>query len=124
MILAIDFGLRKIGLAISEGIFATPLAVLPNNKHFIHNLSQKLPEKPKTILIGKASYFPYQDQYSEFVRKIETHFQTKLIYVDEDYSTIESKNILKRPNLTRKKRREDNAQAASIILERYLESLT
>lgn len=124
MILAVDFGLQKIGLAISEGVFAAPFAVLPNNEHFIYNLSQKLPEKPETILIGKPSYLPYQDQYSEFVRKVEAHFQTKLIYVDEDYSTIESKNILKRPDLNRKKRREDNAQAASIILERYLESLT
>lgn len=124
MILAIDFGVKKIGLAISEGLIASPLAVLPNNEHFIYNLNQKLSEKPETILIGRPSYLSYQEQYSKFVRNMEAHFQTKLIYVDEDYSTIESKSLLKRADLTRKKRREDNAQSATIILERYLDSLT
>lgn len=106
-ILAIDYGDKKIGLAISDskGIVASPLDVLRITKR--RGLNQIFDDillvveeyRIKTILIGKPQVF--QDTYAKSVKKIET-FAKKLselinipvVFQDESYSTIQAQNML------------------------------
>lgn len=106
-ILAIDYGDKKIGLAISDskGIVASPLDVLRITKRrgfnelFDDILLVVEEYKIKTILIGKPQAF--QDTYVKSVKKIET-FAKKLselitipvVFQDESYSTIQAQNML------------------------------
>ena len=106
-ILAIDYGDKKIGLAISDsnGIVASPLDVLRITKRrglneiFDDILLVVEEYKIKTILIGKPQVF--QDSYTKSVKKIET-FAKKLselinipvVFQDESYSTIQAQNML------------------------------
>ena len=39
-VLAIDFGTKRIGVAISEGTLAEPLVVLENDQNIFHQLQE------------------------------------------------------------------------------------
>jgi RNase H-fold protein (predicted Holliday junction resolvase) len=99
MIIAIDYGLKKCGLAVSyEGKLAEPLKIIKtaNLKKEIERL------KPDKIIVGD----------SKFAKDIENMLGCKVEFVDESLSTVEAQGISKKP---------DDAIAAAIILQRYLD---
>lgn len=124
MLIALDFGLSRIGIARSEGILAEPLESLPNNEHFIQNLTQLLEnEIPEKIIIGKPQNTKLEAQFTQFIQNIMQHFLTNVVIQEEDFSTKEAKNRLVSSGISKKKRQsDDNAMAACVILERYLEN--
>lgn len=98
MILAIDYGLAKCGLAVSfEGKFAQPLEVIKTEK-----LAEKVKElKPDKIIVGD----------SRFAKSIGDMLGLPVEFVDESLTTVEAQQI---------KKGQDDAVAAAIILNRYL----
>lgn len=120
--LGIDWGLKKIGLAISEGEIATPLKTISVNG-FEDALTQVISviedEITDLIIMGNP-----EGEIGEMVKHVAKRLRSKgfdLRLADETLSTQESKTLMIEMGLGKKNRREDNALAAAIILQRYLD---
>ncbi len=135
--LAIDFGLKRIGLALSDagGRFATPLEVIevarPDDAYpHIHAWIEK--EDVRRLVVGlplnmNGSRGPAAAAVVKWSKALEHHANVELIFVDERLSTYEaSQQLIERKrggeHLTRKdqKRRLD-ALAAASFLQAYLD---
>jgi len=133
-ILAIDFGTKRIGLAITDPLkmFAIPFDTLPNNISTITAIIKIINEKNvKQIILG----YPVKESGEEtsispllnkFKKELENKTGIQIQLVDERYSSdIASKRILESVK-SRKKRRDKSLidkNAAAVILEDYLNSI-
>lgn len=113
-ILGIDFGLRKIGIAISNGDLAEPLSVISNSKNVMDQLESICQKyNVSKIVIG----LPGRGKMVELIKRFGIELKTKLakpvIFWDETLTTVEAKHI-------GKGKREDQI-AAALILQSYLD---
>lgn len=131
-ILAIDYGEKRIGIAITDPLllFAYPLTTLENNNKFWGNFSQIMKDYDiAKILLG----YPLKEtgekthateHVEKFAKTLENNTKIKAELVDERYSSsIAKKNILE--STPKKKKRRDkklvDMNAASVILKNYLD---
>ncbi len=131
-IIAIDFGEKRIGVAVSDPlrIFAIPLVTLKNDKNFFRELKNLFEQYAvEKILLGyplkenneKSSV---ADKVEAFGKKLSKEFKDLPVeYVDERYSSaIASRQIIE--SVKSKKKRRDKSlidkNAAAVILEDYL----
>lgn len=121
MTLGIDYGLAKIGVAITEGEIASPLITLPNNKFFISNVKERIHENPEVIVVGIPKFRPYQELFDSFIEQLKSSFHCQIVFIEEDFSTKEAKIRLGQSMFSKKRKAKDDAMAACVILERYLE---
>ena len=132
-ILAFDFGLKRIGVAIGNTLTATanPLTTLTQNEkgipwEAIDDLLQTW--KPQQLLLG----IPERDhnQPSEltapikkFGEKLQTRYDLPLSYINEQFSSLEAKaQLIQQRQNGRKKRlqkAEIDQQAAAILLNNW-----
>lgn len=120
--LGIDWGLKKIGLAVSEGEIATPLKTISVNG-FEDALTKVISaiedEIADVIIIGKP-----EGEMGEAVKIVVKRLKSEgfeAILADETLSTQQAKSLMIEMGLGKKARREDNALSAAIILQRYLD---
>jgi len=135
-ILAIDYGTKHIGLAISDfkGILATPLEVLhitPANGYekIVERISDICENnKVQTLLLGKPQIFEISHQRT--IRKIEkfeqilkTGIKLPILSYDESYSTVTAQDMLLYTNQsTKKSRKKIDSVAAAVFLQEFLNS--
>lgn len=132
-ILAIDYGEKRIGIAITDplNIFAYPLITIQNDKDFFNNLKSILTQyKVVKILIGNpikedGSISKLLVKIEELKNEIEQKFNIPVILVDERYtSEIAKQRIIE--SVKSKKKRKDKSlldkNAAAVILEDYMKS--
>ncbi len=131
-ILAIDYGEKRIGLALSDPMmtFAYAFQTLNNDKNLFKNLKQIISEKKiLKVILG----LPYQDdgklssnanQILKFKEKLETEFQIEIILRDERYTSEIAKSLIIQ-SVTKKSKRRDKGlvdrNSAAIILQEYLD---
>lgn len=130
-ILAVDFGEKRIGLAVTDpmNIFAYPLVTLNNDPGFFDRLKKIIDDyKVVKILLGN----PVKESGGEsrisglimkFKDEIETRFSLPVELIDERYSSeIARQRIIE--TVTSKKKRRDKSlldkNSAAVILEDYL----
>jgi putative Holliday junction resolvase len=126
MILGLDWGQRKIGLAIAEPEIAIASAfdVIENNEHIFEELHKVIEQNNiDMIVIGKSAHLSQEDN----TKLIESFGNTcceklglAVVFVPEMFSTREAHTNLKsagKKNLDDK----DDAEAARIILQQYLD---
>lgn len=128
-ILAIDYGLARIGLAISYVGLAEPLKVLKNDLSSANTVigPQALADLKKIIETEKVEKIVLGISEQKMAEKtlifrdyLATLFNFPIILADEALSSCEVKEKLK--DLPKKNRyREIDHYAAAIILENYLE---
>lgn len=121
--LGIDYGKRKIGLAISEGILASPLKVVS-----VHSLGDALVkidqvingEQIDQVVIG----VPDSGQSLLMIRKFIDQLKKKIVVVevDETLTTQQAQQKLRQLRAPQKKRTLDDAVAAALILQQHLDS--
>lgn len=131
-ILAIDYGTKRIGLALSDPlmIFAYPYKTIPNDNTFWRSLSEIIREQNVIKIIlghplkesGEENYF--HKQWLEFKNKIEKDFELEVILWDERYtSSIAKEQILQ--SVTKKSKRRDKSlldmNSAAIMLQEFLQ---
>ncbi|OGG07323.1 hypothetical protein A2872_03850 [Candidatus Gottesmanbacteria bacterium RIFCSPHIGHO2_01_FULL_42_12] len=111
MIIAVDYGKSLCGLAVSyEGKLAEPLCSVKTEK-----VIQKIKSlNPDMVIVG-ISAGESANLALGFAKEVENMLGLKTELVDETLTTIEARQI------TNKK--DDNAIAAAIILERFLENV-
>ncbi|MGB9911433.1 MAG: Holliday junction resolvase RuvX [Microgenomates group bacterium] len=120
-ILGIDFGLKKIGLAIGSGEVIYPYKVVSEKELFSEILKICQEEEIKEIVIGIPSEKLKKDVL-EFARKIAKKTKLPIFYVDETLTSKEAIAKMIAAGIRRKKRRKkEDAFAAALILEKFLE---
>ncbi len=126
-LLGIDYGLRKIGLAISEGQFARPFCVirLSEKSRALRKIAKIVQEQNiKKIVIG-ISEGKMAKLSKEFGKMLSKKLKIEVNYVDETLSTSDAQDFAIQAHIPqRKRRRLEDAYSAALILQRYLEDCT
>lgn len=121
-ILAIDFGLKKVGLAIGNTLTKTSMpinTIFYKSKQELFNLLEKhiIEWKPEFIIIGNPLNMDQtESEMSKLAEKFSTQFSKKfnlaVELVDERLSSFEAKEFTKDDNL--------DAMAAKLILDSWM----
>jgi putative holliday junction resolvase len=136
-ILAIDYGKKHFGLAISDskGIVASPLKVLSitknrDIKNIIQNILEILEEyKIKTILVGKPQSFTPEHKQAEkqinsFISILQKATTIPIQTHDESFSTSNAQNMLTSLGQnSRHSRGKIDKIAATVFLQEFLNSI-
>ena len=133
-ILGIDFGERRIGLALSDpsGIIAQPYMTFDTRKDgdFLKKLEELIEEKNvKEIVLGMprnmdGSLGEKSEAVLEFSRRLSEKLRIPITFRDERLSSVESLRVLREAGarLLKHKKAVDSISAA-LILQGYLDSL-
>lgn len=123
-ILAFDFGLKKIGVAVGNTLMAQarPLCILqPQTRKRRFELVAELVQEwqPDLLVVGlpltqASEEQPASVQSRRFARQLEGRFGLPVRLVDERGSSLEAQNFLGTNNA-------DDAMAAAVILQRYFD---
>ncbi len=132
-ILGIDFGTKRIGLAISddEGSFAFPLKTIENNQNSIEEISRLIQEREiERVVLGDPGSDEFvQDTRAKilvFKEKIETSGVLAVLQ-NESMTSLNSdlfgtkKPIARKWGTQRKDKKDESA--AALILQRYLDGM-
>ncbi len=121
-VLAFDFGLRRIGVAVGEPELGTahPLAAVSRFEEIQSLISEW---KPSALVVGKplsAQGEPHKmtRQAEDFARRLERRFKLPVARVDERFSSVEAESRLRG---TRPKKSEIDSVAAQLLLEQYFD---
>lgn len=120
--LGLDWGLKRIGLATSEGELAAPFKVVEIKS--LKNGVEKIKELVKTERIDLVVMGQPEGEMGKVVGKvikILTNLGIKTEAADETLSTKEAKMVMIETGFSKKGRKEDNAVSAAIILQRWLD---
>lgn len=134
-ILAFDFGLRRIGVAVGQDVTgsASPLGVVANRDGGIDHaaIATLIDEwRPAGIVVGMpsnadGSRSDIQDAVDDFIDEL-ARYEIPVETVDERYTSIEAEAVLKRARAAGSRGRISkqmiDSAAAVFIAERYLSS--
>ena len=132
-ILGVDYGERRIGLALSDpfGIIAKPLTFIDRKKtpDYLSAILETAQEKDvNKIVVGvpftlKGEHSKQTDIVKNFIDELFTLGKIKIIPIDERLSSIAAKRSLQLQGVKtgHEKGRVDET-AAAIILQEYLDS--
>ena len=133
-IVAIDFGLKRIGIAGCDDlrISSHPVKLVINkpDKSHIGEIADIIKERnAELVLIGMPfkddGRLKIQDDIEDFCHDLQQSTTTKIEYWNENFSSKEADEILiKTMNISRKKRKNyQDLLSACLILDSYLRSL-
>ena len=122
--LGIDYGKRKIGLAISEGFTASPLVVIESSG--LEDALQKVrvflvKEGVDKVVVGVAESGESRSMSQKFINRLRE--DVEVIEVEETLSSKLADEKMRIVDVKRSKIKVNDALAAAIILEDYLEGL-
>jgi putative holliday junction resolvase len=121
--LGIDFGSKRIGLAVSDetGSFALPLRVLENTENLLQEISEICKQKNiDEIVIGESKNFEMEEneimkEINLFVKKIKGELKLPIHMHPEFLSSAEAERLQGKNDML-------DASAAAIILKSYLDT--
>ncbi len=133
-ILALDFGERRIGVAVTDptGVLAQPLETLerrppPSRAHLDQIAELALEYGAAKIVVGLPLHMdgragPEVEAARAFGLEVEARTGVPVDYIDERWTTREAERTLRELGVPgRKRRRHLDPIAASLILRTYLE---
>lgn len=133
-ILAIDYGSKRIGIAISD-----PLKIIANGLEVLQNSPQALLKIKNIIdkyeleaiivgyplnLKGKIGYAA--KSVEDFIHSLKSYVNIPVIMWDERFSSVRAHQTLREMNVKRKIRQKKSTidkMAAAFILQNYLDSV-
>jgi putative Holliday junction resolvase len=134
-ILAFDYGLRRIGVAVGQDVTgsASPLGVVANREDGVdnHAIAALIKEwRPSGIVVGMPSHVDgspsdLQESVEAFIQELR-RYGLDVDTVDERYTSVEAEHALKEARAAGKRGRISkemiDSAAAVFIAERYLSS--
>ena len=123
-LLGIDYGTKRVGVAIgdTDTKTAVPLLVvqMANGKWQIDEI-EKIVEKEQVelVVIGQGGRGRMEKKVQEFVKKLRKHVTVEI--VDEHFTTAQIERIMKNYGKERRKIDKDSA-AAALILQAWLDT--
>jgi putative Holliday junction resolvase len=139
-IVGIDFGMARIGVAISDErkIIATPLCTVRTERRTEDTIEKILEEIQKHVVANKYVIEAFvigmplmmsgkkghvADEVTHFVSLFQKQVSVPVVSWDERLTTVQAERSLLESNLTRKRRSAVvDTVAATIILQNYLDS--
>jgi putative Holliday junction resolvase len=132
-ILAVDYGEKRIGLAVSDelGITASPLMTLTrrSDEEAIQQIAQLVSRlKVKQIVVGLPRRTDAQEGEMErkvkaFAEKLKQAVSVPVALFDERFTTRIAEQVLLEADLSRRKRKQVRDRlAAVILLQSFLEA--
>jgi putative Holliday junction resolvase len=124
-VLAFDFGLKRIGVAVGEPELgmAHPLPAVAAFSQI-----EKLVEewKPASLVVGlptsvQGAAHAMTKQAEDFARRLEKRFKLPVARVDERYTSVEAESRLKGVKKQGVKKKAIDSVAAQLILEQYFD---
>ena len=120
-LLGIDYGTKKVGLALSneDGTMAFPHAVFTNDAQMMEKIAALIQEKKvQKVIVGKSHNLEgapnvVQKEIELFVDALEGALKVAVVYEQEQFSTQEALRIQGRTEHT-------DASAAALILDSYI----
>ncbi len=126
--LGIDYGKSKIGIAYSEGEIASAGKIIPVNglQGAVATMIRIInAEKIEVVVIGKPESGESLKMEENFVMELRKHISDlEIVEVDETLSTKHATDLMLQFNLPLKKRRQEDAHSAALILQEYLDNLS
>ncbi len=134
-ILAFDFGLRRIGVAVGQDVTksASPLGVVTNRRDGVDHdaIAALIKEwRPTGIVVGMPAHADgsrsdMQELVEGFIAELQ-RYDLRVDTVDERYTSVEAERVLKEARAAgsrgRISREMIDSAAAVFIAERYLSS--
>lgn len=127
--LGIDYGLKKVGLALSEGQIASPLKVVDINS--LNDALSKITsviskEEIDRVVIGVPESGEAKSAVKKFITSLKDKLrdtQISVIEADETLSSSSAKELMIDLNLGQEARKKEDAYSATIILQNFLDSV-
>jgi putative Holliday junction resolvase len=124
-IIALDYGARRVGVAVSDplGLIAQPLATL-NHDRLVPELKELLKQYDRIdeIVVGlpkklSGELGPAAEKVLALVAELKIHFPCPISTYDERLTTVEAERTLIAAGLSREKRKKviDRLAAAEIL---------
>jgi len=129
MFMAIDYGSRRIGIAVSDsGVLATPHSVVRNDGDIVEKLSNLAQElEADTIVLGIPRR-PHSDRHEKTFRDLAAQLRQKtckeVVLWDEALTTVEAAEKLRDAGRKRRDTKDIDMHAAAVILQSYLDANT
>lgn len=132
-ILAIDFGKKRIGIAVTDELqlIANPLTTVPGHQFFEWFGTYNHAEKIDRVVVGKPMQMDYSESEAEkLIRPFLTRFARlypgiPVERTDERFTSLMASRTILQAGLGRKQRQNKelvDAISACIILQTYMES--
>lgn len=120
--LAIDYGSKRVGIALSDpsGDFALPYAVFPNDKKLISSIASLCHEQEVgTIIIGESKDYkgvdnPIMKKVLLFKEELENQTKLPVVLEPEYLTSAEAERLQGKNDMI-------DASAAALILKSYLD---
>ena len=119
-VLAFDFGLKRIGVAVGEPELRTahPLPAVSRFQQIEHLVDEW---KPSSLVVGlptsvQGEAHKMTRQAEDFARRLEKRFKLPVARVDERFTSVEAESRLKGL-----KNKAVDSVAAQLILEQYFD---
>ena len=130
-ILAIDYGLKRCGIAITDPlqIIASPLEAIPSEQLFNFLNGYFAKEEVETIVVGRPTRLNLEDSditrdVDLLIEKLKTKYREKeVVSVDERFTSKLATEAIVSSGAKKKKRKDKNLidkVSASLILQTYL----
>ncbi len=126
--MAIDYGGKRIGVAVSDsGVLATPHSVVRNQGDIVERLAHLARElDAETIVVGipRRTHASANDRkYRELADRLRQKTSKEVVLWDEALTTAEAAERLRASGVRRRDaQREIDMHAAAVILQSYLEA--
>jgi len=119
--LSIDYGSKRIGLALSVSGIIEPFSVVKNDQNFLNYLNNVLQENRIDQIFVGVSEGSFAKKTLEFVADLKTKVSLPIETVEEAVSTIEADKIFTANKKSLKKYKSNiDAIAAAVILQRVI----
>ena len=130
MIIGIDLGARRIGIAVSDsGVLATPHSMIRNEGDVVaklEHLAQQL--EADTFVLGlprRTRSESGEQKYRDFAESLRQRTCKEVVLWDETLSTVEAAEGLRASGRNRRDAQKDiDMHAAAVILQSYLDHRT
>ena len=121
-ILAFDFGLKRIGVAVGEAQLrsAHPLAAVQGFAQIEKLVAEWRPGRLVVGLpVADGRAHPLAKKVERFARQLEGRYKVPVSLVDERFSSVEAESRLKEAKTRAALKKNVDSVAAQLILEQY-----
>lgn len=125
--MAIDYGTRRIGVAVSNsGVLATPHSVVPNEGDVVETLAGLARELQATTIVvgipGRQFHDPREQTFRDFAERLRQKTCKEVVLWDEALTTADAAERLRESGRKgREVQRDIDMYAAAVILQSYLD---
>lgn len=119
-IIAIDYGTVRVGIAMSAGTLADPVAILPNDDRLFETIVRLCKEEGAQLILVGLSENVMAEKTKLFVNKLRKHVDIPIEFMDE---TLSSHFVHKKLAVAKKSKRKGNIDhyAAAEFLQEWID---